>query len=474
MNSPGNLSTRQTVTPKLDLAEDVLRTPLSSTHSQSLAPSLSSAPSSTPSSTPSSAGLPQKDPLTGLYERDYLIQALNQALTKNPQAKVSATLGLLQLENFYEIRSWVGKSEADFLLNDIAVLLRSTLPEKVLLCRFPQYEFGILLLDDCSINAELITDRVKQALLSAISTSIPAQLELKCGVGLALLDNTIPSAEVLFARARHNLSLCLYHGGSHTQLLPASPKLALEQLSRILRQGEFKLSFQAIASLVEDGLQHYEVRCGFSDSEPATRALFETAASNALGEEIDRRVISQALTLLKLPAADNLRLTISLSHNSLVSPRFSHWLESKFENFPELGRQLVFQLSEIDVLIAQHHIGSFCEKLDSLNIKLCVSHFGCTTDPFRYLSLLRAQFIKLDVALIEKIHVNAQRHQQLVSMVSGLHSADFKVIAPMVERIELLPLLFSAGINFVQGHWLHTPSSSMRFKFLQRENLEFL
>lgn len=417
----------------------------------------------------------QRDPLTGLYEQDYLSHALGKILIKSRGRKIAATLGLLQLENFYEIRSWVGKSEANLLLSDIAGVLAKALPKKVLLCRCPHYEFGILLLNDSSINARLVTDRVKQALLSAVSTSIPAQLELKCGVGLASLESSVPSAEVLFARARHNLTLAHYHPNSEPQLLDTSPQRALKLVLQALRDNRLELCFQATPSLREDGLQHYEIRCRLpvGSTTAPTRALFETAVNNALGEEIDRRVVAQALELLQREKRRDLRLTINLTHNSLVSPRFLRWLEAEVATRTQYAQQLVFQISEIDVLIAQHHLGHFCEKLEQLNIKLCISHFGCTADPFRYLSLLRVHFVKLDNSLFAKINVNAGQYQQLITIIARLHENGLDVIAAMIEKMSLLPLLWQAKVNFVQGYCLQEPSASMGFEFLKEETLKF-
>ena len=168
-----------------------------------------------------------------------------------------STLALLQLENFYEIRSWVGLSEADLLLTDIAQLLKASLPKRALLCRCHNFEFAVLLLADCSVNARLITDKLKQALLSAVSPSLPRQLELKCGVGLAKLESNIPSWPAVFARARHNLSLAHHYRELPAHLVSISPDIALKQLHAALACSKLELNFQAFVNLTEDPLQHY-------------------------------------------------------------------------------------------------------------------------------------------------------------------------------------------------------------------------
>ncbi|HAJ76617.1 MAG TPA: hypothetical protein DCM64_09185 [Gammaproteobacteria bacterium] len=412
-----------------------------------------------------------RDPLTGLYYQDFLTQKLDQILQESHSVPIAATLALLQLENFYEIRHWVGKSEANLLLGDIARLLKKSLPDTVTLCRCHHYEFAALLLNECSINARSITDRVKQALHSAVSSVIPPQLELKCAIGLAVLEPTIPSAEVLFARARHQLS---YFHQAHATGLPVTtnpamtPKLAIQRIRQSLQENSLRLSFQPTLSLVQDDLQHYEVRCGVPGGRdlPAM-LLFETAVRNALGEAVDRWVISQTLSTLAQKQAASLRFTVNLTLNSLVSSQFMGWLRETMKPCGKLAEQLVFQISEIDVLIAQHHLNYFCEHLSQLRIGLSIKHFGCTTEPFRYLSLLSAQYAKLDVSLLEKLNENRQKQADLKKMVAKLHQHNIQVVAGEVESMTTMPLLWQAQLNFVQGNRIGKPASSLDFKFLK-------
>ena len=199
------------------------------------------------------------DALTGLPNRAWLEDALRRALNDGRPA----TLALLQLENFYEIRSWVGKSDASFLLSDIARLLQHNLPEGVMLCRCENYEFVLLLRNENSVNARPITDRIKQALQSAVSESIPPQLELKCAVGLAASEPGVTGPEVLFARARHQLSVALFrrHGEQRLSAMHEVDGFDPLDLAPALERQPLALNFQPIVSLMPDGVERYEVRC---------------------------------------------------------------------------------------------------------------------------------------------------------------------------------------------------------------------
>lgn len=415
----------------------------------------------------------EKDALTGLQGQRYLCRAVDACLAEGRKRKLTATLALLQLENFYEIRSWVGLSEADLLLADIAQLLKASLPKRVLLCRCHNFEFAALLIGDCSVNARLITDKLKQALLSAVSPSLPRQLELKCGVGMAKLESNIPSWPVVFARARHNLSLAHHHRELPTHLASISPDVALRQLHRSLERSELEFNFQALVRLTQDPLQHYELRCTLARHEQSlpTHLLFETAARNALGEQLDRRIIEQVVRQLSREAIPNLRLIVNLSHNSIVSIHFLRWLEESLSKRETIASQLIFQITETDALIAQHHLVTFCEVVEKLGCRLSLSNFGCTPKPLRYLSLVPADYVKLDTSLLTKIDVNRSRLECLDFLISELHKRKIRVIAPMLERLPILPLLWQADVDFLQGNCLHQPASSMNFEFVETRTI---
>ncbi len=296
----------------------------------------------------------EKDPVTGLHRQDYLCHVIDHCLAQGRKRKLRASLALLQLENFYEIRSWVGTPEADLLLSEIARLLKKTLPKRVLLCRCPNYEFAALLLAECSVNAGLITDMLKQALLSAVAQTLPRQLELKCGAGVAALEPNIPAWPIVFARARHNLALSLRPRELPAHLNSISADTALNQLRSIEAQTELQLSFQALVNFSQDSLQHYEVRCLLSPNEESlpNYLLFETAARNARGEQLDRRILEQVISLLVVGSNGELRLLVNLSHNSLVSSDFLLWIKEKLTANPAIATQLIFQISETDALVA--------------------------------------------------------------------------------------------------------------------------
>ena len=404
------------------------------------------------------------DPLTGLPNRAWLEDALRRALNDGRPA----TLALLQLENFYEIRSWVGKSDASFLLGDIARLLQRNLPDGVMLCRCENYEFVLLLRNENSVNARPITDRIKQALQSAVSESIPPQLELKCAVGLAAAEPGVTGPEVLFARARHQLSVALFrrHGEERLSAMHEVDGFDPAELGPALERQPLELNFQPIVSLMPDGVERYEVRCRLplEKGRLAPVRLFEIAVQNALGGVIDRQLISRSLDILREKNQPNLCFFVSLTQNSMVDAGFHHWLQAELAGQTHLARQLVLQISEIDILIAQHHLQYLCEHLAGLEIRLAVSNFGLTDNPFRYLPLLNADYVKMNLPAATG---TGDGKRQLQQTLQKLRDSNIQPIAALVENFNTLPLLWRSGVTLAQGNCLAEPAENPTFPFPQ-------
>ncbi len=402
------------------------------------------------------------DAVTGLPNRAFLENALRQALADGGPA----TLALLQLENFYEIRSWVGKSDASFVLCDVARLLARNLPEGISLCRCENYEFALLLRNENSVNARPITERIKQALQTAVSESIPPRLELKCAVGLAIMDPGVSGPEVMFARARHQLRVALFrrHGESRLSAMHEVDGFDPVELGPALERQPLALNFQPIVSLLPDGVERYEVRCRLplENRRLAPLRLFEIAAQNALGGMIDRQLCRRALGILRESGKPSLCLFVNLTQNSLVEPDFCRWLEAELAPAPHLARQIVLQTGEIDVLVAQHHVQYFCEHLARLEIRLAIGNFGLIDNPFRYLPLLNADFVKINLPKGDRAGAGSKQTQALLQ---GLQDTGLEVIASQVEDVDDLPWLWRAGARLAQGYCLAGPKAEPAYEF---------
>jgi hypothetical protein len=86
---------------------------------------------------------------------------------------------------------------------------------------------------------------------------------LQCGIGAAKTDHKLGKLEVLFARARNQLSLSHSQrkfGNSTLATAPIEPKLIIHLLQDKAQTAGFRLFYQATLCFKNDGLKHFEIR----------------------------------------------------------------------------------------------------------------------------------------------------------------------------------------------------------------------
>jgi diguanylate cyclase (GGDEF)-like protein len=85
-----------------------------------------------------------RDPLTGLYNRRYLEESLNRELQRAKRAGRNLSLVMLDLDHFKHFNDTFGHQVGDFLLKEIAGVIKSRVRAGDLACRYGGEEFSLI------------------------------------------------------------------------------------------------------------------------------------------------------------------------------------------------------------------------------------------------------------------------------------------------------------------------------------------
>jgi EAL domain-containing protein (putative c-di-GMP-specific phosphodiesterase class I) len=285
----------------------------------------------------------------------------------------------------------------------------------------------------------------------------------------ATLDNAIATLRGALASTDGNtVVLPAFENAEQAHDDEANRVLSL--ISEAISNQSFTLLFQPIISLRGDSDEHYEVFLRMNDREGKMMApgeFLRTAIENNVAGKIDRWVILQSIKMLSSHRANghNTRLTINLTSNSVADPEFIQWLGVAIKAARMPSDAVIFQITEADAATYIRQTREFVEGLKNLHCRSSLSRFGLEAEPFEVLSHIPVDFVKLDGSLIEVLEANPQRKDNITQMIRDLQNAGKLTIVPMVESASLLSTLWQAGVNYIQGHYLQEPSTSMDYDF---------
>ncbi|HEY0960756.1 MAG TPA: EAL domain-containing protein [Pseudomonadales bacterium] len=424
------------------------------------------------------AQIDTEDLLTRLDNAGHFATRIEQAIRAAVQDNRFSSLLLVDIADFDDLSSALGRSSTNIVLTDIARALRELVGQDDAVARIDDHGFGILLPHGDPDRALALSRDIQDRVNNRISAAMLPSLELRCAIGMVLVNGFAGDANAVLDRARANLRDKPLSADGKFQYrigeeLHHDAGEMLDYLKAALLNRRFKLLFQPLVPLDGTGPRSYEVLMRMLDrdgNEVSPAAFLPLANLNGVGEEIDRLVIGLALDSLKGGAATE-RLLINVTSNTLTSRTFLPWLSDRLRDGRIASDLLVLQVSEVDIHRNPAQARVFCRGLRELNVGIAICHFGCALDPFAVIDALAPTLAKLDESLVRDIMYSPQQRDAVRGHIRKLHEQGLRVVAPQVEDMDMLPVLWQTGADYVQGYCLQRPSDAMDYEFVHVEEI---
>ena len=421
-----------------------------------------------------------RDLLTGLYNRQFLMGALAENITKAVKNNETGALAYIAVDNFMGIKSQVGIAGTDLLLGDLANLLKEQVGEDSVLARMGDDAFCIMSQPGDKKTMAETAERIRKAIEDNLFDIDGRTVPVTVSIGVDAITDNSPKAEELMARA-HSTSAEVRKQEGHEQgngVLVYTPQAdssedqssSIAEIQEALEQNRFRLLFQPIINLRGEGEEHYEafVRMIREDNEEVSPYDFlPPAGPSDTAITIDRWVILQSIKQLASHRAEghDTRLFLNITAETLQDKTFIPWLSVALKAARLSGDALVLQIREGDANNYMKQAKEFAKTIHELHCKLSISQFGCSLNPFNTLKHIETDYVKFDGSFTEEIKKTEEAKEQVNEMIKTLQNAGKLSIIPMVENAGVLATLWQAGVNCIQGYYLQAPAPEMNYDF---------
>jgi diguanylate cyclase (GGDEF)-like protein len=150
-----------------------------------------------------------RDPLTGLYNRRYFLEAVGKELARTRRNGSPASLVLIDIDDFKSVNDSLGHAAGDQVLCGLGEVIAGAVRPMDTFARLGGEEFGLLLPETAQVDALLVADRIRLAvgraeLVSGRCVTVSAGVATAPEDGLELTE--------LHRRADAALYWCKHHG----------------------------------------------------------------------------------------------------------------------------------------------------------------------------------------------------------------------------------------------------------------------
>ncbi|MCB1758164.1 MAG: EAL domain-containing protein [Gammaproteobacteria bacterium] len=420
------------------------------------------------------------DPQTGLYNRQFLSNRLDQAIATQEYNESSLALLYITIDEFQKIRNETGIAASDSLLQQFAQLLSENFGDQEVLARFGDHSFTLLFRGDHE-GATTLAKSIHEAVAAHLFKTEKDLLEPRCNIGIALLSEATPSSQEFINNAYSASGSARGNGNDGTafynaeEMQPefggdANETRLNELIESALQNDGFKMVFQPVVSLQGESREFYAVLTRLIDEngdEIRPNHFMDAAVHANQMARIDRWIIKNAVKELvaQRSKGQKVHFFVTLSADSLEDKETLLWICECLREQQAKGAWLIFQIREADLRSHLSEAKELLEGLKKIKCQVAIDKYGVLSKSDTLLKHLPIDYVKFAPELVEEIAVNQERQNHLVQLNTDTQEHGIKTIVMGVEDANSLAVLWTLGVNYIQGYFLQEPSESISYDF---------
>ncbi|MBP0613974.1 EAL domain-containing protein [Jiella sp. KSK16Y-1] len=403
------------------------------------------------------------DALTGLPNRRYFFEALNDRFAQAAENGKPLAVGVIDLDRFKPVNDTFGHLVGDRLLEAVAERLRETSVPTLLISRLGGDEFAFIL--DCDeVSATDYAGKICAELAEPFKVeNLTLSISGSCGV--AMLESGCVEAHQLFDRADYVLytskesnqgNVTVYSPAHESKILSAQ---ALESAMRSADlEAEMHIVLQPLVNYRRGEVVAVEALARWKSPSlgdvPPT-SFIAAAERSGMMHDLTLMLLTKTLDLVeRLPPG--MKLSFNLSAHDITSPSTIFAMVASILRSGVDASRLVFEVTETAVIRDFNTAIGSLDMLRALGAHIALDDFGTGYSSLSYLLRLPIDRVKIDRSFIPGCDTEAGCNL-LSSILALCSSLKLTCIAEGVEDADQVSILRNLGYESFQGYYFAKP-----------------
>ena len=408
-----------------------------------------------------------EDPLTGLPNRLYLQDRLDQALRVARRIGGSVGALVLGLDTFKAVNATYGHSVGDVLLREVATRLRKLIRASDTLARFGGDQFAIVLVDPAAGGTAVLATKLRQALTEPFVVA-EQHLDVSASIGSSSHPDNGDDPQTLLRKAE----IAMYEAKrsragyeayrAELEEHSAGRITLMTELREALERGAMDLHFQPVVAVPGGQLVMAEALLRWHHP---TRGLIAATEFVPLAEAGDLMtpltdwVLARAVGDSRqwLDAGWRVPVAVNLSVRNLTDDALAARIAALLRTASVPAEHLIVEVTESVVMADAARSLRTMRQMRDAGVEIAIDDFGTGYSSLAYLGRLPISLVKIDGSFVASMLLD-QSSLAIVAATIGLaHALGFKVVAEGVESQSVLDRLHVLGTDLAQGYHIARP-----------------
>jgi len=410
------------------------------------------------------------DPLTGLPNRTFLRERLEETIRAGEREMKPCAVLLMDLDGFKSVNDSLGHEAGDLLLQQVSQRMKGVLRKADTIARYGGDEFAVVPWGATDVpRAVLIAEKILQAVGKPFTID-DQPVTVNTSIGIAVFPQHADDAGTLIRRAdvamyaakRARSGFSVYsvdqEGGENGGRVPLIGKLRYA-----IDQFELVLHYQPIVSVANGYPSKVEalVRWGHpSHGLLPPDDFIPSAEQTNLIKPLTAWVLNEALGQVHAwsKAGIDVGVSVNLSARNLLDDELPDAVAQLLTTWQVEPARLSLEITESSIIAAEAE--RTLQRLYATGVQISVDDFGTGYSSLTYLKRLPVQEIKIDKSFVVDMATNRDGAAIVRSTIDLGHTLGLKVVAEGVEDEETEALLREYGCDFIQGFHIARPAAA--------------
>ncbi len=410
------------------------------------------------------------DSLTGLPNRTYLNDVLQQTLRHAQRHESITAVLFLDIDDFKDVNDSYGHDAGDQLLKWIARRLEFQLRSEDIVVRFGGDEFVIVLpqIDDseyASVVARRILASAREPYViehQKIRPSVSIGIAIYPEAGRDAADLLRDADAAMYAAKRQGRNTYRFHNPGMNE--NAHRRLAMQgSIAAAIDNGELSVVYQPILALADNRIAGLEALVRWTrDGRLISPGEFLPFLENSsMLTRLDLWVLDQVcfeMNSLDPEEFGSFFVSVNAGAYNLIQDDFVHRVTETVARNGVSPTRIAIEVTESAAIRNFDRARATLRDLQAAGFRLYLDDFGEGHSSIRYLREFGVDSVKLDRAYLQ----NVERSESARSLVSGFtqlaHGMRLEAVIEGVETPGQLEFIRRAGCDYAQGFLVGRPS----------------
>lgn len=409
------------------------------------------------------------DSLTGLPNRQFVMDTLKLELSRALRADQDLVLMFFDLDGFKSVNDSLGHETGDKVLIDVAERVSALMRDGDLVARLGGDEF--LIVPARGADEDTI-QRMATRLISAFQAPFYHNgLDLYVGVSIGIskatdanfkLNDLVSNADIAMYRSKKAGKGC-FTVFNESMIEDHRRKLMIaNSINAAISQDEFRVHYQVKVSLTGE-IVGFETLLRWAH--PVLGMVSPTefipiAEQGGKIPAITSWVLEQAckdLSTIRSMFAQKFRVSVNLSAFDLRNPALFDFIHNLFERYSVDPRYFELEVTESAYLESFKASDKFFRRINNMGCAISLDDFGTGYSSLGYLTQISIDTLKIDRQFVQELETSERSRMVTGTIIDLAKRLNLTICAEGIENPKQIEYLHSQGCDHLQGFYFSEP-----------------